>query len=55
MDYLSGLLSGLFLFYLDLELLTKIEKDLVSIHSQKPFLLITHDLNKIKKFPSIFL
>ena len=41
--------SGFFLFYLDLELFAKIKKDLVPTHSQKPFLLMTQDLNKIKK------
>ena len=44
---------GIFLFCLDLELFTKIKKDLVSIHSQKPgfytLLSITLDLHKIKK------
>ena len=38
-----------FLFYLDLELFTKIKKDLVSTHSFFTLLLITQDLNKIKK------
>ena len=42
---------GIFLFSLDLGLFTKIKKGLVSTHSQKPFLLITQDLNKIKKNP----
>ena len=36
-------------FCLDLELLAKIKKDLVSIHLFFTFLLITQDLNKIKK------
>ena len=40
---------GFFSFYLDLELFAKIKKDLVSIHSFFTFLLITQDLNKIKK------
>ena len=41
--------SGIFFFYLDLELFSKIEKDLVSTHSFFTLLLITQDLNKIKK------
>ena len=45
--------SGFILICLDLELLAKIKKDMVSTHSQKPgfftFLLITQDLNKVKK------
>ena len=40
---------GFFLFYLDFELFPKIEKDLVSTHSFFTLLLITQDLNKIKK------
>ena len=43
----------LFLFYLDLELLAKIKKDLVSTNSFFTLLLITQDLNKIKKIPPI--
>ena len=43
---------GFFLFYLDLELLAKIKKDLVSTHSFFTLLLITQDLNKIKKNPT---
>ena len=43
--------SAFFLFCLDLELIAKIKKDLVSIHSFFTFLLITQDLNKIKKNP----
>ena len=39
---------GIFLFCLDLELFAKIKKDLFSAHSFFTFLLITHDLNKIK-------
>ena len=39
----------IFLFCLDLELFAKIKKDLVSTHSFFTFLLITQDLNKIKK------
>ena len=42
---------GFFLFCLELELFAKIKKDLVSTHSQKPGLSVTHDLNKIKKIP----
>ena len=38
-----------FLFCLDLELFAKIKKDLVSKHSFFTLLLITQDLNKIKK------
>ena len=44
---------GFFLFYLDLELFAKIKKDLVSTHSFFTLLLITQDLNKIKKIPPI--
>ena len=40
---------GFFSFYLDLELFAKIKKDLVSTHSLFILLLITQDLNKIKK------
>ena len=40
---------GFFLFYLDLELSAKIKKGLVSTHSFFTLLLITQDLNKIKK------
>ena len=43
---------GFFLFCLDLELLVKNKKDLVSTHSFFRFLLITQDLNKIKKIPN---
>ena len=46
---------GIFLFCLDLELIAKIKKDLLSIHSFFTFLLITQDLNKIKKIPNILL
>ena len=45
---------GFFLFHLDLELFAKIQKDLVSTHSVFTFLLITQDLNKIKKTPHSF-
>ena len=38
-----------FLFCLDLELFTKIKKGLVSTHSFFTLLLITRNLNKIKK------
>ena len=44
-----------FLFYLDLELLAKNKKDLVSTHSFFILLLITQDLNKIKKIPHTLL
>ena len=47
--------SGFFLFGLDLELFAKIRNNLVSTQSLKLFLLITHDLNKIKNFPNTFL
>ena len=45
----------LFLFYLDLELFAKIKKDLVSTHSFFILLLISQDLNKIKKIPHTLL
>ena len=45
----------LFLFSLDFELFAKIEKDLVSTHSCFTFLLITQDLNKMKKIPNTLL
>ena len=44
-----------FLFCLDLELFTKIKKDLVSTESFFTFLLIIQDLNKIKKTPNMLL
>ena len=40
---------GFFKFYLDLELFAKIKKTLVSTHWFFALLLITQDLNKIKK------
>ena len=46
---------GFFLFCLDLELFAKIKKNLVSTHSLFKFLLITQDLEKIKKIPHILL
>ena len=46
--------SGFFLFCLDLEFFAKIKKDLVSTHSFFTFLLITQDLNKIKKSQTPF-
>ena len=46
---------GFFLFHLDLELFAKILKDLVSTHSFFTLLLITQDLNKIKKIPHTLL
>ena len=39
---------GIFLFFLDFELVAKTKKDLVSIHSFFALLLITQDLSKIK-------
>ena len=48
----KGCVVFFFLFYLDLELFAKIKKDLVSTHSIFTFLLITHDLHKIKKNPT---
>ena len=41
--------------YTDLELFAKIKKDLVSTHSFFTLLLITQDLNKIKKIPHTLL
>ena len=41
--------SGFILFCLDLDLFAKLNKDLVSTHSLKLFLLTTEDLNEIKK------
>ena len=46
---------GDFLFYLDFELFAKIKKGLVSTHSFFTLLLITQDLNKIKKIPHTLL
>ena len=46
---------GFFLFYLDLELFAKINKDLVSTHLLFALLLIIQDLIKIKKIPHTFL
>ena len=46
---------GFYLFCLDLELFANIKKDLVSTHSFYTLLLITQDLNKIKKIPLTFL
>ena len=48
-------MGGIFLFYLDYELFPKIKKDLVSKHSFFTRLLITKDLNKIKKIPHTLL
>ena len=45
----------IFLFCLDLKLFAKIKKDLVSTHSFFTLLLITQDLNKIKKIPHTLL
>ena len=44
-----------FLFCLNLELFAKIKKDLVSTHSFFTLLLITQDLNKMKKIPHTLL
>ena len=46
---------GFFLFCLDLELFAKIKNDLVSTHSRFTLLLITQDVNKIKKIPHTIL
>ena len=46
--------SGM-VFFLDLELFAKIKKDLVSTHLSFTLLLITQDLNKIKKIPHMLL
>ena len=46
---------GFILFCLDLDLFTNIKRDSVYTHSLKPFLLITQDLNKIKKIPNTLL
>ena len=46
---------GIFLFCLDLELLAKVKRDLVSTHSFFTLLLITQDLNKVKEIPHILL
>ena len=48
---MSTKVCGIFLFYLDLELFAKFKKDLVSTHSFFTLILITQDLNKIKKIP----
>ena len=45
---------GFLLFYLDLELFAKIRKDIVFTHSFLILLLITQDLNKIKKSHTFF-
>ena len=44
----------IFLFFLDLELFTNILKNLVSTHSLFTLLLITQNLNKIKKSQTVF-
>ena len=53
----TKVLLGFFLFCLDLELFPKIKKkkDLVSTDSLKPLLLITQDLNKIRKITKTLL
>ena len=43
---------GFSLFHVDLEFFAKILKDQVSTHSFFTLLLITRDLNKIKKIPT---
>ena len=50
-QYLQKSMWDFFLFQLDLELFAKIKKDLVATHSFVTHLLITQDLNKIKKIP----
>ena len=45
---------GFLKFYLDFELLEKVKKDLVSTLSVFTLLLITQDLNKIRKIPQLF-
>ena len=44
-----NMVCGIFLILFRLELFAKIKKDVVSTHSIFTFLLITQDLNKIKK------
>ena len=44
-----------FLFHLDLELFEKVKKEVASTHSFFTLLLITQDLNKIKKIPRMLL
>ena len=44
-----------FLFHLDLELFEKVKKEVASTHSFFTLLLITQDLNKIKKIPHTLL
>ena len=48
------MVCGFFLFCLDLALFAKIKKDLISTHSFSTLILITQDLNKIKKFHAPF-
>ena len=48
---LQKAVQDFFLFCVGLELFAKIKKALVSIHLFFTFLLITQDLNKIKKTP----
>ena len=47
--------SAFFKFHLDLESFAKNKKDLLSTHSFSTLLLITQDLNNIKKIPHTFL
>ena len=49
------MVCGIVLFYLDLKLFAKIKKDLASTRSFFTLLLITQDLNKIKKIPHTLL
>ena len=51
LTYVYKRVCGIFFFYLDIELFAKIKKDLVSTYSFFTLLLITQDLNKIKKIP----
>ena len=46
---------GFFILFFGFELLANIKKDLVSTHSLKLFLLITQNLNKIKKITNTLL
>ena len=46
---------GTFLFCLEVDLITQIKKNLVSTHSQKIGLWITHDINNIKQITNAIL
>ena len=50
----TKLCVDIFLFCLDLEIFAKTKKDLASTHSFFTLILITRDLNKIKKFHKTF-